>query len=112
MVSCIHCCVEANFLFCRGGEIFLPSRMAFANLSLDMCAESVSDMSAANNTAVAAGCTPRFLSPFSIADYLRRWSSRFDAHRLAIIPAGLKLAVMVGRVESEMAYEGWRCRWE
>lgn len=54
------------------GVIFLPSLMEFADICLDMCAESVSDMSVAHNTAVGAGGNPRFPTPYSVDVHLHR----------------------------------------
>lgn len=53
------------------GAIFLPFLMAFAEVSLNFCAESVSGMGVANNTAIGAGRILQLLSPYSFDEYIR-----------------------------------------
>lgn len=77
--------------------------MDLADVCLDMCAESVSDMSVAINPAIGASGTLQFLPSYSVDDYIRRWLSRLGTCRFAILPAGSTLMMMVGRLEHETA---------
>lgn len=45
--------------------IFLPSLIFFADIYLDMCAESLYNVSVLNNTAVSPGSTLRFPPSYS-----------------------------------------------
>lgn len=88
------------------GAIFMAVLMDFADIFLNRCTKSVSDMTVANNTSSGAGVTLRLPPPYSVDEYILRWSSRMDARRFSIVPAGLTSTVMVGRLECETA--GWR----
>lgn len=72
----------------------------------DMFAESVSDMSVANNTSVVAAGTLRFFSLDSIDESICRRYSRLYGRRLAMHTMRSQLTVMVGRTELKTAYAG------
>lgn len=85
--------------------------MAFADDSLDLCAELASDTSVAKNTAIGACDVLRFPPTYLADEYVRVWSSRLNSRYLAIILLGSTLTVVVGCLELEKALAGWRRRW-
>lgn len=90
--------------------IFLSSLMAFSDACLDICTESVYDLGVSIITAVGARGTLRFPRLYSVDEYIRHWSSRLNARWFAIFPVSLSLALILGRIERETAYVGWRGR--
>lgn len=94
------------------GALLLPSLVQISHGCLNLCVESVFEMSAANNTAIGAGDTLRFLLPYSVDEWICRGSSCFEARRLAILPAGLTSAVKVCRFELEKTPARWWYRWK
>lgn len=89
------------------GVILLPSLMPFFDVCLDPCAESMSDMIVANNNAIGTSGILGFLPPHSVDEYIRHWSLRLDAHRLAIFATGSALVAMVGHLDRETAFSDW-----
>lgn len=89
------------------GAVFLLYLMSFDDVCLDLCAESVSDMSVSNNTTRGAGGVLRFSPPYSVDEHFPRRSSRLNSGCFAIFPAGASLTVMIGRSEREVALAGW-----
>lgn len=67
----MHGSVEICFCLSMGA-IFLSSLMAFADVCLGICAELVSTMSVANDSALGASGTLRFPTPYSVEDFIRR----------------------------------------
>lgn len=84
----------------------------FADVSLDVCPETVPNITVANNTDTRTGSTLRFLPRFSSDGYIHRWSFGFNTRRFALLSVGSMFAVMVGCVERETALAGSRHRWK
>lgn len=85
--------------------------MAFADIYLELCADSASDLTVVKNVSVGAGVVISFPPAYSVDEHIRRWTSRLDACWFSILLMDSKLTVMVGRSECGAAYAGWRCRW-
>lgn len=106
-------CWYIEVLLCRDlfligqGHDFLSVTDGFC--FLDICAESASYMSFTNNTATETGSTFRLPPPYLVNTYIRRWSLHLHARRFATLAVSLPLAVVVVRVEREMALAG-SCR--
>lgn len=90
------------------GAIFVPSLMAFAHVFLNTCAESVSEMPVANNSANVTGETLRFMPPYFVDKYLHSSALSFGARWFVITPMGSTLTVMDGHTEPETEYECWQ----
>lgn len=88
------------------GLIYLPSLMALAEVCLDFCVQSLSDMSVPNKTAIGAGGVLRFPPAYSVDKYIRRCPAHLYSPPVAILPTRSTVAVMVDRLEGEMDLAG------
>lgn len=86
--------------------ILFSSLMAFADVCLDIFADSVSGMSTTNNTVFDVGSTLLFPAAYSFHEYLCTFLPRLDAGRFEILPTGSMLTVIFGHTEHETAYTG------
>lgn len=67
-------------------------------------------MAAENNASVGGGGVLRFLPPFSVDEYIRRWSGRLETRRLSILQTRSTLTDAIAWAEHDTSYAGWRLR--
>lgn len=85
--------------------------MGFAGISSRLCAKSESDMAVAKIDAIGDGCDLRLPFPYSVDNFICRWSLGLGARMFFILPTGLTLTVLVARLEHETASAVWLRRW-
>lgn len=81
--------------------IFLLLLILFADVCLEFRVESLSKMSAANNTTIVDGGTLLVPSSYSVYKYIRHRSPRLDSPCPAIPLSGSTFTIVVCRLESD-----------